>query len=61
MRKKTEPRTPKHRTTSRAGAGNQGLIATGKTASRSGREDCALDDRSHRTPRVRRPGRHGSR
>jgi hypothetical protein len=58
MRKKTEPQTPKHRTTSRAEAGNKGLIATGKTAPRSGREDCALDDRSHGTLSA---GRHHSR
>jgi len=60
MRKKTEPRTPKHPTTSRTGAGNKGLIATGKTAPPSGREECALDDRSHRTLKLRSAGRRKS-
>ncbi len=49
MRKKTEPQTQQHPKTSRAGASNKGLIATGKTTPRSDRQECALDDRSHRT------------
>jgi hypothetical protein len=49
MRKKTEPRTQQHPTTSRAGAEDSGLIAKGETTPQSDREECALDNRSHRT------------
>jgi hypothetical protein len=57
MRKKAEPRTPQHPKPSRAGAGKEGLIVPGKTERQSDRESCALDNRSHRTPRIRRRGR----
>jgi hypothetical protein len=42
MRKKTEPQTPKHPTTSRAGAIDKALIAKGKTAPRSYGEEASL-------------------
>jgi hypothetical protein len=58
MRKKAEPRTPRHPKPSRAEASTKGLIAKGKNAPRSDRETCALDNRSHRTPRLRRAGHH---
>ncbi len=63
MRKKTEPHTQQHPKTSRTGASKKGQIAKETNASRSDREECALDDRSHRTIalierfRVRRRGR----
>jgi hypothetical protein len=51
MRKKADPRTPKHPKPSRAGANNNGLIVKEQSDSpRSDRETCALDDRSHGTP-----------
>jgi hypothetical protein len=50
MRKKTDPRTPRHPKPSRAGAGKKGLIVKEQSGSpRSDREACALDNRSHRT------------
>ncbi len=49
MRKKTEPLTPQNRSTSRAAARKKGLIAKEVLTSRSARDECALDDRSHRT------------
>ena len=51
MRKKTEPQTQKHSKTSRTGAIKKGLTAKEETILRSAREECALDDRSHRTPK----------
>jgi hypothetical protein len=57
MRKKTEPPTRQHPKTSRAGASKNGLIAKEENTRRSVGEECALDDRSHRTFRIRRgPG-----
>jgi hypothetical protein len=52
MRKKTEPQTPKHPKTSRTEAGKKGLIAKEENLLRSARETCALDDHSHRTPKL---------
>jgi hypothetical protein len=53
MRKKADPRTPKHPEPSRAGANNNGLIVKEQSDSpRSDRETCALDDRSHGTPEL---------
>ena len=49
MRKKTEPQTQQHPQTSRAGANNKGLTVKEETIPRSAREECALDDRAHRT------------
>jgi hypothetical protein len=60
MRKKAEPRTRQHPKPSRAEASTKGLIDKGKNAPRSDREGCALDNRSHRTPRIRSAGRHQS-
>jgi hypothetical protein len=48
MRKKTEPQTQQHPTTSRAGARKKGLIVKEQSSPRSDREACALDNRSHK-------------
>jgi hypothetical protein len=60
MRKKAEPRTPKHPKTSCAEAGTKGLIAKEQSSPRSDREPCALDNRSHRTLKLSGAGRHQS-
>jgi biotin synthase-related radical SAM superfamily protein len=52
MRKKTEPQTQKHPKTSRAGASKKGLIVKEENLLRSAWEECALDDRSHRTTQL---------
>jgi hypothetical protein len=49
MRKKTEPQTHGHPTTSRGESSEGGLIAKEQSSPRSDRETCVLDDRSHRT------------
>lgn len=56
MRKNTEPQTPKHPTTSRAGASKKGLIAKNENAPRSVGETYVLDDRSHRTDKLQARG-----
>jgi hypothetical protein len=61
MRKKTEPQTPRHPKPSRAGAGKKGLIVPGKNERQSDGETCALDNRSHRTLKLRSAGRRKNR
>jgi hypothetical protein len=56
MRKKTALPPQQHPTTSGAGQGKDGLIARGETAPQSERENCALDNRSHRTLELRGAG-----
>jgi len=50
MRKKTAPRTRRHRKASPPQL--PGLIAEGTTAQQSAVSRCALDNRSHRTPTI---------
>jgi hypothetical protein len=54
MRKKTTPRAQQHAPTSSADAKDQGLIAREENSSQSAGDECALDNRSHRTLSFRR-------
>jgi hypothetical protein len=56
MRKKAEPQTQEHPKPSRAEASKKGLIVKEQSSPRSDRETCVLDNRSHRTPRIRSAG-----
>ena len=56
MRKKTELRTHQHPNPSRTRASDSGLIAKEENTTRSAKEEYVLDDRSHRTDKLRGTG-----